>query len=175
MRFLAPAVAAGLIGWSTSAAAQTTTEAAPPLIPGVAAGLPDAPRWRMVFSPLALHYSGDAAHKPVVLLALERERTDGVVWGASVFSNSFGQPSTYLFGGQRLYHWSSWEPLYGEWSAGLLYGYVGQYKDKVPLNYKGFSPGITAGLGWQLTPTVAAQVHLLGNAGLLLSVRVDLR
>ena len=47
----------------------------------------------MEFSPYALHFSGDATHKPVVLLGVERERPDGIIWGGSVFSNSFGQPS----------------------------------------------------------------------------------
>ena len=174
-RFLAPAAVAGLMGCVLPTAAQTTTEATPTLaIPGVAIGLPEAARWRAVFSPLALHYSGNSAHKPVVLLGLEHEATDGVVLGASLFSNSFGQPSTYLFGGQRLYGWSAWDPLYAEWSAGLLYGYVGAFKHKVPLNYHGFSPGLTAGLGWQFTPRLAGQVHLLGTAGVLFSILVDL-
>jgi len=156
------------------AAAQTTTApAATPAVPPVVAALPDADRWHVVFAPYAWHYSGDSEHKPVVLLGLERERPDGIILGASLFSNSFGQPSTYIFGGQRYYQWSPWDRLYAEWSAGLLYGYVGQYKDKVPLNYKGFSPGLTVGLGWQITPKLAGQVHLLGTAGLLFSIVVD--
>jgi len=174
MRSLAPAVAAGLIWCVLPAAAQSPTEPAATLgIPGVPAGVPEVGRWRAAFSPYALHFSGDSEHKPVVLLGLERERPDGIVWGASIFSNSFGQPSGYVYGGQRLYRWSPWDPLYGEWSAGLLYGYVGQYKNKVPLNYKGFSPGITAGIGWQFTPVFAGEVHLLGNSGLLFSVSID--
>ena len=69
-----------------------------------------------MFSPYALHFSGDSDHKPVVLFALERERPDGIVWGGAVFSNSFGQPSVYAFGGQRLYRWSPWDALYAEWN-----------------------------------------------------------
>ena len=108
-------------------------------------------------------------------LGLERERPDGIVWGGSVFSNSFGQPSAYVYGGQRLYGWSPWDPLFAEWSAGLLYGYVGQYKNKVPLNYKGFSPGHRRpGSAGNSLPTFAGQIHLLGNSGLLFSVSVDL-
>jgi len=178
MRFLTPAAAAGLIWCALPAAAQTATEpaiepAATPIIPGVPIGLPDAARWRFVFSPFALHYSGDSNHKPVVLIGAERERPDGIVWGGSLFSNSFGQPSAYVFGGQRLYHWSSWDPLFAEWSAGLLYGYVGQYKNKVPLNYKGFSPGIVAGLGWQFSPVIAGQLNLLGTSGLMFQISID--
>ena len=102
-----------------------------------------------------------------MLLGLERGRPDGVVWGGAVFSNSFGQPSGYAFGGQRLYGWSRWEPLYAEWTAGILYGYTGEYKHKVPLNYNGFSPGVTVGIGWRYSRPVAGQVYLLGTAGLM--------
>jgi len=98
---------------------------------------------------------------------LARERPDGIVWGGAIFSNSFGQPSAYAFGGQRLYRWSPWDPLYAEWTAGLLYGYRGEYKHKVPFNYNGFSPGITVGVGWRYSPAVAGQVNLLGTAGLM--------
>jgi hypothetical protein len=59
-----------------------------------------------------------------------------------VFSNSFGQPSAYAFAGQRYLDPFGFENWYLQWTAGLLYGYVGEYEDKVPLNYKGFSPGI---------------------------------
>jgi hypothetical protein len=175
MRLLACASAAGLICCVVPALAQTTAEPAEaPVVPGVAAGPPEVASWRAVFSPLAVHFSSSPNHKPVVLLGMERERPDGIVGGGAVFSNSFGQPSAYVFGGQRLYRWSRWDPLYAEWSAGLIYGYVGQYKNKVPLNYEGFSPGLTVGLGWQFTPTFAGQIHLLGNAGMIFSVSVDL-
>ena len=171
MRLLAPAAAAGLIWCVVPAAAQTAVEpTATADVPAAHADVPDSARWRVVFAPYALHFSGDSHHKPVVLLGLERERPDGIVWGGSVFSNSFGQPSAYLFGGYRFYRWSPWDPLYAEVSAGLLYGYVGEYKNKVPANYKGFSPGVTAGVGWQFTPTFAGQIHLLGNSGLLFSI-----
>ena len=48
-------------------------------------------------------------------------------------------------------------------TAGLLYGYVGEYKDRVPLNYKGFSPGVNVALAYQFTPEWAGQVTLGGS------------
>src|SRR6476469_4846095 len=106
MRFLAPASAAGLIWCCLPAAGQTAVESAgTPVILGVPAGLPEVARWHVEFAPYALHFSGDSNHKPVVLLGLERERPDGIIWGGSVFSNSFGQPSAYVYGGQSLYRW----------------------------------------------------------------------
>jgi hypothetical protein len=157
--------------WSQADEPTTSPTAA---VPGFPATAPSEPRWRIAFSPYTLHFAYDSKHKPVVLLGAERESPNGVVWGGAVFSNSFGQPSAYLFGGQRLYHWSRWEPLYAEWTAGLIYGYTGEYQHKVPLNYKGFSPGLVAGVGWQFTQTLAGQVSLLGTSGLMFHVSVDL-
>ena len=35
-------------------------------------------------------------------------------------------------------------------NAGLLYGYLGEYKKRVPLNYNGFSPAVNVAL-WDVT------------------------
>jgi len=174
MGFLARATAAALMCCVFCAGARAEGEPEGLAFPGSAAGPPDVAQWRAMFSPLTVHFSSDTDHKPVVLFGLERERPDGVVWGGAVFSNSFGQPSGYAFGGQRLYRWSPWDPLYAEWTAGLLYGYKGQYKHKVPFNYNGFSPGITVGIGWRYSPTIAGQINLLGTAGLMFLLSYEL-
>ena len=170
MGFLARASAAAVMCCFFCAGARAEGEPEGRAFPGSAAGPPDVAQWRAMASPLTVHFSSDSDHKPVVLFGLEREHPNGVVWGGAVFSNSFGQPSGYAFGGQRFYRWSPWEPMYAEWTAGLLYGYRGEYKHKVPFNYNGFSPGLTVGIGWRYSPTVAAQVNLLGTAGLMLSL-----
>jgi len=174
MNLAALAGAGALIACAVPALGQT--EAEPPAaleFPGTPAEPSAVVRWRVLFSPYTWHFSYDAAHKPVVMLGLERERPDGIVLGGTVFSNSFGQPSVYAFGGQRLYGWSPWKPLFAEWTAGLLYGYTGEYQHKVPLNYKGFSPGIVAGLGWQFSPVIAGQLNLLGTSGLMFQISID--
>jgi hypothetical protein len=176
MRVLVPATLAGLIGCALPALAHGEAEAAkaPFSIPGKPAGSPETATWRAVFSPYTMHFSFDSEHKPVVALGLQRERPDGIVWGGAVFDNSFGQPSAYAFAGKRLYGWSRWEPLYAELTAGLLYGYTGEYRNKVPFNYRGFSPGIVASIGWQFTSTVAGQINLLGSSALMFQFSVDL-
>jgi hypothetical protein len=65
--------------------------------------------------------------------------------------------------------------LYWQWSAGLLYGYKGAYKDKVPLNYKAFSPGAVVSIGWQFDPQLSAQINAVGTAGLMLQFAYDFR
>ncbi len=130
--------------------------------------------WRLIASPYSFHYSRDAAHHPVRVIGLERQRADGTVWGGTYFSNSFGQPSAYVYGGQRLDHWSKHPQLFAQWTAGVLYGYKGEFKDKVPFNHGGFSPGLVLSVGWQFTPLYSAQFNVLGNSALMLQLSVDL-
>ncbi len=125
-------------------------------------------------SPFSFHYSRDEAHRPVRMIGLERQRADGYVWGGTYFSNSFGQPSAYVYGGQRLDNWSEHPQLFAQWTAGVLYGYKGEYKDKVPFNHGGFSPGLVLSVGWQFTPLYSAQFNVLGNSALMFQVSVDL-
>jgi hypothetical protein len=125
-------------------------------------------RWDLTLSPYTLHWGGDSReHKPVVLASLDRALAGNRFCGMSLFSNSFGQPTVYVYAGQR------WDPVFdnSKWfvkvTAGIFYGYVGKYKDKVPFNYNGFSPGIIPSIGYAFSPTDSAQLLVLGNAGLM--------
>ncbi len=131
--------------------------------------------WRLTVAPLTLHYHHDPEHRPVYMLGLERQRADGMSFGASWFRNSFGQPSAYLYLGQRFRPVADCAPLFVQLTAGLLYGYLPPYDDKVPLNVHGFSPGVVAGVGWQMTPRLSAQINVLGTAALMLQFSAELR
>lgn len=131
--------------------------------------------WRIAFSPYMLHYNPSEEHQPVWAIGLERQRTDDWLAGFSFFSNSFGQPSAYLYLGRRYPGLFGVEPLFFQWSAGLLYGYVDQYEEKVPANVNGFSPGAVITLGWQFNPKWSFAVHALGDAGLMFQIGFDLR
>jgi len=130
--------------------------------------------WRLVMSPFTQHFRYSPEHKPVWAVGVERQRDDGWLGGASHFRNSFGQPSAYVYFGQRTTDLWGQPSLYLQWSAGILYGYRGQYQHKVPLNVNGFAPGALVGLGWQLNKHASAQFHLLGDAGVMLQVGWDL-
>lgn len=106
-------------------------------------------------------------------MGVERQLDAGWLAGASYFTNSFGQPSGYAYAGQRYTGLLGPPPLYLQWTAGILYGYKGEYKDKVPLNYGGFSPGAVVSLGWQFNRESAMQFNLLGDAGLMLQLSHD--
>lgn len=126
--------------------------------------------WEVSFSPYTLHFHPSEDHKPVVSLGLLKGLEGNWIAGGSVFSNSFGQPSAYLFLGQRYVNPFGWDKWYLQWNAGVLYGYVGEYKDKVPFNYKGFSPGFVPSIGYQFTDRIYGELDLLGNSGLMFTV-----
>jgi hypothetical protein len=131
-------------------------------------------RVSVMYSPYTMHYTRSDEHRYVWLVGLERERADQRLSGITYFSNSFGQPSTFIYPWGKVYrHVGGIEGLYAKWSAGLMYGYVGQYKNKVPLNVNGFSPAIIPSLGYELHG-VGAQLNVLGTAGLMLQFNIPL-
>lgn len=125
-------------------------------------------RYEVFASPYTHHWSYDEEHKQVYTLSLSRRLPDNRFCGLALFNNSFGQPSAYAFAGK------SWPGLLQDWpnvyvsvSAGIIYGYVGRFKDKVPLNVGGFSPAIIPSIGVRLTDQAALEMQLLGTAAIM--------
>lgn len=131
--------------------------------------------WRLMASPYTIHYGYDPEHEPVYMVGLERQRLDGWVWGGTYFSNSFGQPSVYVYVGEKVIGFSPLDKLFFQWTAGVMYGYKYPYEDKVPFNVNGFSPGLTASLGWQFTREFSMQAIALGTAGMMFQFAYDFR
>jgi hypothetical protein len=133
-------------------------------------------RWHLAFSPYTYHYSHNPDHENVWLIGLERERADGALAGAMLFSNSFGQTSLFLYPWGRVYRdLYGVRGLYAKWSAGLLYGYREPYEDKVPLNHKGFSPGFIPALGYEFRGGQKLQVNVLAAAGWMIQFSIPIR
>ncbi len=129
----------------------------------------------LLFSPYTRHYDYDAEHKNVLMLGLEREHADARVDGISVFKNSFGQPSVYVYPLGGVYHAvGGIKGLSFKWSAGLIYGYLAPYQNKVPLNYKGLSLAIVPALAYEFMPGWSVQVDVLGTAGLMFQLNAAL-
>jgi hypothetical protein len=126
--------------------------------------------WELSLSPYTVHFHPSDEHRPVVQVGLMKGLEDRWLAGGAVFSNSFGQPSAYVFAGQRYVNPFGWEKWYLQWTGGILYGYVGQYKDKVPFNYKGFSPGFVPSIGYQFSDRIYGELDLLGNSALMFTV-----
>lgn len=142
-------------------------------VPPAYAGGPE--QWRLQFSPYTKHFRTSSEQRPGVwMLGVEAE-SGGALAGAAAFRNSFGQPSVFVYPwGGKYESLFGVEPLYFKWSAGVIYGYKAPYENKVPLNVRGFSPGVIPALGWQLSSRVSGQANLLGSAGIMLQISVNL-
>lgn len=126
---------------------------------------------RLQFSPYTYHFTYDSEHSDVVMLGLEREHPDASLDGGTFFTNSFGQPSLYVYPWGHVYHAiGGVQPLSFKWTAGLIYGYKDPYKNKVPLNYGGFSPGLIPAFAYEFKPGWSAQLNFLGTAALMFQI-----
>jgi hypothetical protein len=160
------------LGFSTAALAQTSTST--DSLKNDSASSADF--WRVTVSPATTyHFSRNPDHKAVVLLGLEKQYANTTLLGAALFTNSFGQPSVYGYGGKHIANLMAIEPLFLQWTVGIVYGYKGEFKDKVPLNYQGFSPVGVVSLGWKFNRSYSAQLNLLGTSAVMLQFSADLR
>ena len=126
-------------------------------------------RGEFTFSPYTHHWHHNPEHKLVVLVALDEQVPGDRFCGVAFFSNSFGQPSTFVYVGQQFNNLMNNPRLFVKVTAGVMYGYVGQYQHKVPLNHGGFSPAIIPSIGYRLNEHDSIQVKVLGTAGLMFS------
>jgi len=130
----------------------------------------EAPAYRVFASPYTYHWSEENAsdHRSVYAVSVSRVLPDDRFCGLSLFRNSFGQPSAYAFTG---WYWPqplrAYPAVYATLSAGIIYGYVGEFKDKVPLNVGGFSPVAIPTVGYRLSDRLALEVQILGTAAVM--------
>ncbi|NWA07369.1 sn-glycerol-3-phosphate transporter [Pseudomonas gingeri] len=122
--------------------------------------------WYAQTSLYTRHYSPDPEHNNHQdLIGLERHEASGWVYGAATFRNSFSQRSYYGYVGQRFN--SSRYPLYAKVTGGLLQGYRGEYRDKIPLNRLGVAPVIIPSVGAHYGPLATELVFLGFNAAMI--------
>jgi hypothetical protein len=137
----------------------------------------DGGRLTFVFGPYVYHYHYDAKHTNTPwLTGFEWEPSEswlGLEYGAVYFRNSFAQPSVYAYAGKRWFAESGQEGPYLKITAGPLYGYRGQYENKVPFNHDGLAVAVIPGLGYQFHK-LDVQFVILGSAALLLTFGYDL-
>jgi len=128
----------------------------------------DSRSFEVFVSPHTHHWTASEEHKPVRAVSVSRLLPDARFCGFSLFTNSFGQPSAYAFAGK---YWpnpiESVPDVYVSLSGGIMYGYVGRFKNKVPLNVGGFSPVIIPAMGYRLNAQTAVEVQILGTAGVM--------
>lgn len=121
-----------------------------------------------------LHFHYDPGHvKYPKLLYGEYHFTDQWLAGAAVFDNSFGQSTQAVFGGWRVRPFADLQPLYFKVLGGVIHGYHGQYRDKIPFNHSGVAPVIIPSVGYCYS-RVCSEVVIVGGAGLMLTLGVTI-
>ena len=131
-------------------------------------------RLTLMVGPYVLHYHDNPEHngKPW-LTGLEWDPANSRLdFGAVFFRNSFDQPSVYAYAGKRWFPGDDDQGFYVKLTAGPLYGYRGQYEDKVPFNHNGLAWVIIPAIGYQYR-AVDAQFVFLGGAALLFTFGYD--
>lgn len=91
---------------------------------------------------------------------------DKTLFGVAFFKNSFGQPSQWLYWGQK---WDFNPYVYAKFTAGLLHGYKHKYRDKIPFNKAGVAPGFIPTIGVQYKG-VTFEAIVLGTSALMFAV-----
>ncbi len=120
------------------------------------------------------HFHYDPAHtKYPKLVYGEYHFSDEWLAGAAAFDNSFGQASQAVFWGWRYRPLPELQPLYLKVVGGIVHGYHGQYRDKIPLNHSGFAPAIIPSIGYCVS-RVCSEMVVIGGAGLLFTFGVTI-
>jgi hypothetical protein len=141
-------------------------------------------QWTIMAAPLTLHYSdinrssdsAEVKHSYVWLVGAEKMLSERYFAGAAFFSNSFGQPSQYVYAGAKFRPLDETPRFFTKVSAGVIHGYKAPYDKKIPVNTaSGWGLGIIPSIGWDFNQTTAAQMNFLGSAGLMFQVNLTLK
>lgn len=130
-------------------------------------------RWLLQTSLYTDHFSTDSQHvKHQNLIGLEWWAADNWMLGAAAFKNSFGQPSQYVYIGKLWRPLDDYQLLHLKLTWGIVHGYKGEYKDKIPLNSdSGFAPALLPSIGLS-GKRFTTDVVFFGTAGLIVTVGV---
>ncbi|GHE22120.1 hypothetical protein [Halomonas urumqiensis] len=118
------------------------------------------------------HFSSDPEHtEDQRLLSIELHNPERWLVGAAWFRNSFDQPSWYWYAGREFPFWrpSGDITFRAKLTAGLLRGYDGDYRDKIPFNHLGVAPAAlpSVGVRWG---RMESDLIVFGTAGAMITV-----
>jgi hypothetical protein len=118
-----------------------------------------------------VHWRNDDDFKGVPWFAgIEYHLDDEWFAGLSLFNNSFGQFSQYLYLGKTFHPWDSYPAIRIKLSAGVAHGYKGEHYDTLPVHWGGsWGLGIVPAIGYQKGRT-GYDLAVLGVGGLLFLV-----
>lgn len=117
------------------------------------------------------HWENDDEFKGAPYFAgIEYRRDDRWFAGLSLFNNSFGQFSQYLYLGATFHPADAYPAVRIKVSAGVAQGYKGEHYDTLPVRWGGsWGLGIVPAIGYQ-KGRVGYDLAVLGVGGLLFLV-----
>ena len=135
--------------------------------------LPHKNRWLIQASVWTDHFDTEQAHtKHQNLIGVEWWAANNWIMGAAAFKNSFGQPSQVVYLGKLWRPLDSFPLAHVKLVGGLLHGYKGEYKDKVPFNSdNGIAPLLLPSIGLS-GKRFTTDLVFFGTAGALLTIGV---
>ena len=146
--------------------------------------LSEAGLWTIMAAPVTLHYSDmkqksgltEVKHSYVWLLGAEKMLDERYFAGAAFFSNSFGQPTEYVYAGAKFRPLDDMPKFFAKISAGVIHGYKSPYNKKIPINTSsGWGLGVIPSIGWDFNDQFAAQLNVLGSAGVMLQMNASVK
>jgi len=108
-----------------------------------------------------------------VLVSLEAVKENDWLYGLSLFDNSFGQFSQYIYTGKTWNYHDNWEGFHTKLTVGLIHGYKDEFEDKIPLNNLGIAPVIAPSVGYK-KGRFGVDAILLGFNAMLFTVGMDI-
>jgi len=107
---------------------------------------------------------------PPLFGGIEYHRPDNWFGGLSLFNNSFGQFTQYLYLGKQFHPWDAHPNVRVKLTAGVVQGYKDEHYDTLPIRWGGsWGLGFVPTIGYQ-KGRVGYDVAILGVAGLLFLV-----
>jgi hypothetical protein len=128
--------------------------------------------WTIMTSVYTRHTDPEPDHvNNQKLIGVEANFSNGWLAGASVFDNSFGQNSQFVYMG-RTWAIRDSEYWFFRLRGGLLHGYKEPYEDKIPLNGLGVAPAVIPSVGFKYRRFVG-ELNIAGAAALMMTVGFD--
>ncbi|MBL1321086.1 MAG: hypothetical protein COA63_008520 [Methylophaga sp.] len=122
------------------------------------------------------HFGGDDDKDyagPRIFTSLEAVKANNWLYGLSLFNNSFGQFSQYMYGGKSWNYHGNWQDFHTKVTMGLIHGYKDEFEDKIPLNDFGFAPAIIPSIGYKKN-AFGFDTILLGFNAVLFTIGMDI-
>jgi len=98
-----------------------------------------------------LHYQDDEEYEgPPLFAGIEYVQSDKLMYGFSMFQNSFGQFSQYAYVGRHFHPLSNQPNLHIKLTGGIVHGYGGEHHDTLPVRWgDSWGIGIIPSIGYR--------------------------